>query len=301
MALFVRRTSSPTAVIVPPTADAVADLHDLVEAVGGRHLLHAEVRGADEDGQPGAGGSGKPTGQPPAGGEAATKQAGASTDETKKASPHPAATIAGAAVFLIGLIIAVNVFGTSSGPGFSPAEGIGAFTLFYIVAQATERFVELFVPTFEKIGGLKKTEHETKLAKSIATSYDPAARTARVHELATAPAPADPRKKKPTTPEEEAANAQGEIDQARANRTIFVFGLAAALGMALCGYLEADFLTTVGVDFKVPDGKQMSTANQVLALAVTGLVVGGGSKGLHDLIGNISKSKEDKETPAETK
>ena len=35
-------------------------------------------------------------------------------------------------------------------------------------------------------------------------------------------------------------------------------------------------------------------------LAVTGLIVGGGSKALHDTIANISKSSEKKDTPAET-
>ena len=44
----------------------------------------------------------------------------------------------------------------------------------------------------------------------------------------------------------QAANAQAEVDQGRANRTALVFGCTAAIGILLCGYLEADFLTAVG-------------------------------------------------------
>ncbi|RHW24156.1 hypothetical protein D0Z08_25900 [Nocardioides immobilis] len=98
------------------------------------------------------------------------------------------------------------------------------------------------------------------------------------------------------TTAKEAANAQAEIDQLRANRAAVVFGLTAALGMALCGYLEADFLTTAGVDF----GTQFETREQILMMAITGLVTGGGAKGLHDAISNISKSSTKKSTPPET-
>jgi hypothetical protein len=36
-----------------------------------------------------------------------------------------------------------------------------------------------------------------------------------------------------------------------------------------------------------------------LDIAITGVIVGGGSKGLHDLIKNVEKAKETKEDPEE--
>lgn len=99
-----------------------------------------------------------------------------------------------------------------------------------------------------------------------------------------------------TTPEKEAAEAQAEVEQLRANRTAIVFGVTAALGMAMCGYLEADFLTAVGVNF----GQSPGTWDEAFMMAITGLIIGGGAKGLHDTITSISKSSDKKSTPPET-
>jgi hypothetical protein len=64
--------------------------------------------------------------------------------------------------------------------------------------------------------------------------------------------------------------------------------------MLLCSYLKADFLTAVDVNFNSEPWWA-----QVLPVAVTGLVVGGRSVGVHDLVGNITKSSKTEDAPAE--
>jgi hypothetical protein len=54
--------------------------------------------------------------------------------------------------------------------------------------------------------------------------------------------------------------------------------------MVGCGYLHAFFLKTVGV----------SGIQPWVDLLITGLVVGGGTKLLHDLISNLQAAKDDK-------
>ena len=221
-------------------------------------------------------------GSPPP--EADNPVAAASDDIKKNSSPQIAATAIGAGIFVLGLAVAFLLFKVDGGPTFKAAEGIGAFALFYVAAQSAERLAELFVPAFEKIPGVNKValEHvrDSKVAAALSGENpdNPTANAAK-----------------------SAADAQAAVDQARANRTVVVFGITAALGMMLCGYLDANFLSAVGVTFPHADGSSIPTDPSILlAMAVTGLVVGGGSKGLHDLIGNISKSSSSKDTPPET-
>jgi hypothetical protein len=314
MAMFVRRTPPPPVAPAAPMWFIPA----MVREGDGRHqLLQEEVLdnlvrvapsgtgGGNGDARDhagdGAGSGAKPTtddgtGQQP-------KQAAASSDQKTNSTPHALATLAAAIAFLIGLWLAVRAFATpDSGPSYRAADGIGAFALFYIVAQAAERGVELFLPYFEWVPGFGKARKTIERDQKVAVASDLALRTDRVRKLATdaklaaeedaaGPSPATPK-----TPEVEAADAQAVVDQLRANRTAVVFGLTAGLGMWLCGYLEADFLSSVGVTFAAEPG----TGQQVLMMAVTGLIVGGGAKGIHDTMTNISKSSDSKSTPAET-
>lgn len=209
---------------------------------------------------------------------AGTEPAAAAADDSKKASPHPIATVAAVFLFVAGVIVAVNLFLEDGGPTFSVPEGLGAFVLFYVAAQAAERFVEMVLPAFEKIPGLDKKASEALRDKAVAAatnSEDPAAdQTGK-----------------------QAANAQVDVEQRRANRAAVAFAFTAVLGMALCAYLDAGFLTAIGVSFG-DDAKD--SWPQALEMAVTGLVIGGGSKQLHDLITRVSKKIESQSTPAAT-
>ena len=57
-------------------------------------------------------------------------------------------TLVGAGIVLVALIVAVSfLFHKASGPTYTPATGIGAFALFYIVAQAAESMEWAMDPT----------------------------------------------------------------------------------------------------------------------------------------------------------
>lgn len=214
---------------------------------------------------------------------AADEHAAAATSDKKgTSSPEPRASGGAGAVFAVALGLSVFLFGTDSfGPDYTPAEGVGAFALFYIVAQAAERFVEFFLSFADHRPKGKKEKVDAR-DQTFVDAINSAARTGQpTHEKAQA-----------------AANAQAELDQLKANRTALAFGYTAAIGMVLCAYLEADFLSAVGVHWGKKDSPHLF--DEVILLAVTGLLVGGGSKALHDTISSISKSSNKKDTPAET-
>lgn len=273
MALFVRRGPG----VVTPGPEW--PVYRLLRTPGGRELLPAdiEVRLRDPHDSLGLDGGRAVDGGDREGGDASKAEA---SSPEKTAAPQVGFTLAALALFVAGTALAVVAFGTpEEGPTYTAAAGIGAFALFYIAAQAAERLAELVLPYLEWLPGFGKAEKEATRDAKVADAYN-----TNTSEAA-----------------KNAAEAQADVDQARANRSIVVFGFTAAAGMWLCGYLEADFLTAVGVSFAAEDGAAVpSTFQQVLAMAVTGLIVGGGSKGLHDLISNVSKASSSKDTPAET-
>ncbi len=73
----------------------------------------------------------------------------------------------------------------------------------------------------------------------------------------------------------------GESAQAKADRAIVVGGIALLLGIALSLILGLRFLSAV----------EVQSPPRWLDVFVTGLVIAGGTKPLHDLIGTIEKSK----------
>jgi len=69
--------------------------------------------------------------------------------------------------------------------------------------------------------------------------------------------------------------------KAKADRTVIVAGFALVLGVALSLALGLRFISAIGV----------GSPARWLDVFVTGLVIAGGTKPLHDLIGTIEKAK----------
>lgn len=204
------------------------------------------------------------------------------------ASRHEAASrwapTLGFGLFVAGLVLAVYMFKKSGGPTYTPAVGVGAFSLFYVAAQSAERLTELIlgvVDSWTKVPGLGK--------KSAVKARDEA--------LVDAASASDEAKDEKET---KAAEKQAEVDKVTTERTLVTFGLTALFGMALCAYADADFLTMLGMKFDLPGDTATRLLQETVQMAVTGLVVGGGSKALHDLISNLAKSSDAKSTPSET-
>ena len=70
-----------------------------------------------------------------------------------------------------------------------------------------------------------------------------------------------------------------------------MWALASFLGIVIAAWVGLGLLHTVGVQ----------DAPRWVDVVVTGLAIGGGTKPLHDLIGNLQASKESKSDPAAVK
>lgn len=198
----------------------------------------------------------------PAGGQPAQPAQAAASDTEHNQQPSMNACIVALVLIGAGSVVATQLLGTKSGPTYKPAAGIGAFALFYVAAQAIERLVEVLVGLIPDAWTYDKPEALKGLDRAIvAAENGPDEDTSKA-----------------------AANAKAKLEQVVANRTMVTFGLAAALGTMLCSYFEASFLAALGVKMGTGFG------NELITVVVTALVVGGGSKQLHDLITKVSKS-----------
>lgn len=87
--------------------------------------------------------------------------------------------------------------------------------------------------------------------------------------------------------------------EANANRTLYAYGIALAIGIIVSSCFGLYFMQTMGVEIGVPDGttgwKFNSTWEEMLRgldVFLTALIITGGTKPLHDMITSIEKKKE---------
>ena len=83
----------------------------------------------------------------------------------------------------------------------------------------------------------------------------------------------------------EAANAKAALAIKRANRTVVFWAIATCCGLIASSGLKLYLLTTIGA----------ASVPRAAEILVTGLVIGGGTKPLHDLISRIEKAKTNAE------
>jgi hypothetical protein len=159
---------------------------------------------------------------------------------------------------------------------YSPPDGVSIFALFYIGAQAIERLLEPLASFYGttaatgeqdsgKPGGLsgRLTKSQAVKARDRALAKPDAAEAAK-----------------------EAAWWQEVVEQIRRN-TATLWAVASMIGMILAGWLGLLLLHAVNAP----------NAPRWLDIIITGIVIGAGTKPLHDLVENIQKSKEKKENP----
>lgn len=80
---------------------------------------------------------------------------------------------------------------------------------------------------------------------------------------------------------------------AKANTAVVTWGFATALGMIASAALKAGALATVAASSTIP--------NRWLDVVVTGLVLGAGTKPIHDMLSQVQATKEKKEADATAK
>jgi hypothetical protein len=189
----------------------------------------------------------------------------------------PSAAYAVAWIASIGGVLGgVYLSNTIDPAPFTPVDGFSALALFYIVAQAIERAIEPFTGFVKAkpdpaASAAAKPEAEAKRSIALAAAYnsdDPAVEQTQIAEAATW---------------------HRVVEEIRANTAIYAWGAATMLGALASGFLGLYLLRAVGA----------SATPAWLDVAITGVIVGGGSKALHDLIKGIETSKENNEDPDE--
>ncbi len=90
---------------------------------------------------------------------------------------------------------------------------------------------------------------------------------------------------------QKAANMQADVKRGRELTAIVGWGVASALGFVLSSALNITLMQSIRAQ---NSGQPPFWAD----LLITGLVVGAGTKPLHDLVTNLQKSKDDKKDPA---
>jgi hypothetical protein len=146
------------------------------------------------------------------------------------------------------------------------ADGFSALALFYVAAQVIERLLE----PFTSIVFPTKTAR-LGLAAAVAKALNSGAEADK----------------------KAAADKQNELDRKRAERGILFWAIASIVGMATSAYLGLYFVNAL-----VATGSAIDPRVDVL---ITGLLIGSGSKPLHDLITNIQVKKDKETDPPETK
>jgi hypothetical protein len=142
-------------------------------------------------------------------------------------------------------------------------EGIAMFGLFVLAAQAIERLID----PFTAFDGWMKEAIKTRDTKCAAAKSNPTDDTAAA-----------------------AAASQATVDEKKMGRAFFWWAVATVIGLivsrALGLYIAGAVVDTNG---GVPP--------EWLDLLITGLILGGGTKPLHDLTSQLEKSKESAKTP----
>lgn len=157
---------------------------------------------------------------------------------------------------LLGTLIASMVTGVSFAPPQGTLTSIGLLALFFVMAQAIERLMEPVAEINFKVFGSAKIEKQHKRDQNI-----------KAAEKET-----DQQKRQQSA--DEAANNAAEANGIAANTKVVIWALASFVAMLVTGATKVYFLKVIGFN-GVPD---------YLNILINGLVIGGGTKPLHDLI-----------------
>ena len=143
------------------------------------------------------------------------------------------------------------------------AAGLNMFALFYVVAQAIERLLEP-ISNFVYSAVPATNQRDQKVAAFLSAPQESTAK--------------------------QAADAQAALDTVRANRAVIFWAIATIISMGASAWFKLYFLHLIGI----------TSVGRVPELLATGLIIGSGTKPLHDLISRIQKSSTNASDPAET-
>jgi hypothetical protein len=174
----------------------------------------------------------------------------------------------GSIAIAIGIIVIGGVVSWLADVVFDPtpfkvASNLSAFAALFVAAAAIERLLEPFTRFFGQVESAK-----SKRDSAVVAMAD-------------------------TGDAQDAASQQAALNQARANRSVMVWALATGVSMvfsAACGFYLLHSIAAPG-----------GSPNAALDILLTGLVIGSGTKPLHDLVSRVQSAKEKAQDPPETR
>lgn len=195
------------------------------------------------------------------------------------------ALFVGALMFLVG-IAAASALNTQhiyrGDVQFAPSDGVSAFALFFLAAIVVERTIEPFSASMVRASPKNSAADGPGSLDKVVGKTKAAASNARVTALAAAAGGGEKESENTTKAADEGATA----DQATANGTFIIWGVATFLSVFLCYFLALSLPKALGVTGLDP----------TVDLVVTAIAVGAGSKPMHDFISLIQDSKKDATT-----
>ena len=172
---------------------------------------------------------------------------------------------------IVGVAVALNA--SDSKIEYKPIEGISVFAVLYVIAQGVERLVEWTIDLatlLDQSPGKKKDAGLRALTTSNSTLNG------------------NPTLDAFQTAATEAADAKKEVETARTDITFLAHGLSILLAAIAVNWLDYGIFTHLGASGVSESADHLFTA----------LAAAGGSKGVHELVGRLQKSKEASEEAA---
>jgi len=206
--------------------------------------------------------------------------------------PERLALVIGLVVFVVAVGLAFLLSGIDRAITFTPPDGITAFALFFLAATVVERVLEPFSSALVRSQPQPAT---TESGSDSTTTAAPAA--GRLSFLGKTKADALDRRTgllaaamgegDDGTKTTQAAAEQATADQAVVNGTFVIWAFATLLAVMLSWYFALSLPTALGVSWTDPEA-----LDKTVSLVITALVVGAGTKPLHDFFSNIQKDSQ---------
>jgi hypothetical protein len=208
-------------------------------------------------------------------------------------------------ILAVGTIVSYVVWRSVKPADFMPSSNYAVYAGLFVMALALERVLEPFSGLF--VPSVKAKKAQSTVMAAHAKRAEVVAATSQLHAAVVAPAAADQHAGKvlqaAAAAQKDAAVAQKEHHHSQANRAVLMWATAAVLAMLACASLGIFLLRSIQTPSAV-NGSTVSASvrsssaapsapspaknpNRLLDLLVTGLVVGAGTKPLHDLISQI--------------
>jgi hypothetical protein len=179
--------------------------------------------------------------------------------------PETVAPGVAAIVVVVGYAVSIVIWSGVRAAPIRVASDSGVFALMYIAAQATERLLEP-ISAFVLDPEHARDQMEVALADAMNAPED-----ANLLQAA--------------------ADAREHFEQRQRVRAFVLWAAATVVGMLASASIGLYLLAGIATDHRPP---------APVDILVTGLVIGGGTKPLHDLISRIESSKQRAQQPAGT-